>query len=113
MAGFLGSVETFQATAASDVTFNAIIVSGCLVGVTHRGYKSGDTVVAYLPTACNRYIFACDALAGAQTQGTKVYVTSGGAISFTATSNTLIGILYSAAAVGATEVDVITLLPTA
>ena len=95
--------EVIQATAAADLASGAPVAVGSLVGVALTNIASGETGSVQIAG-----VFSLPkASAGAIAQGAKVYLTSGGIITTTASGNTAAGFAESAAADGETTVKVL------
>lgn len=103
---FYGMMETFRTTAGSDIEANARVAVGGLVGYTRQAYASGDIVVAHFSAPVSVYVFELAATNLTISQGAKVYITSEGKVTGSASSNTLIGLAYSAVASGDTHAAV-------
>lgn len=103
---FIGNFESFRFTAAADTPVDTIVTAGALIGVTKDNVANGEEGLAFMGIARNVFSLPIEALAAAQTHGALVYITSGGALSFTSTDNTPFGILWADAASGATDIQV-------
>lgn len=103
---YIGTFDSFRFTPEADAPFDTIVNAGELYGVTKANVVAGETGLAFLGVPAVVFALPVEALAAAQTQGTAVYITSGGALSFTSTDNTKFGVLWQDAASGATEIQV-------
>ena len=105
---FLGTVETFEFVANSDLSENSLCVVGRLIGITRQSFKTGETAVAMLTGKMSHYnVELASAAADTIAQGTEIYLNSSGKATTSAGGNTLFGCLYQAAAAGDTHVDVL------
>lgn len=101
---FLGNIDGFLYTPAADVEPNTIIVSGGLVGVTRQFAPAGQPTWVFFGSPRSHYGFTLAEAAGAaKDQGTAVYITSEGVLTFTKSTNTLVG--YLAVGIAATDKD--------
>ncbi|MDR0610852.1 MAG: DUF2190 family protein [Planctomycetaceae bacterium] len=91
----------FPVTQQAGVEPDKIVTSGNLVGITKFAYKQNETGLAYLD---GEYLVPIAALAGPVTQGTALYVTSAGAFTTTASTNTKVGSVSRAAATSDTSI---------
>lgn len=102
MKNFVQKGETINITAGGAITSGSIVTVGATAGVAAGTYETGETAVVNL---CGVYNVPKVA-SGAITQGAKVYVISGEA-GTTVGSNVFLGFAHSAAADGATTIDVL------
>ena len=103
---YCGTFDSFRFTAEADTSYDTIVKAGELYGVTKANVAAGDQGLAFVGIPAVVFSLPVETLAAAQTQGTAVYITSGGALSFTSTDNTKFGVLWEDAASGATEIKV-------
>lgn len=81
-------------TGSRDYAGNAITVTGNGETITLAGGRGGESLSAddkATVTFSGTYAFPVTGASASTTQGTKVYITSGGTLTLTATSNTLYG----------------------
>lgn len=103
---YIGTFDSFRFAAEADTPVDTIVNAGEFYGVTKHNVQAGEVGMAYIGIPAVVFALPIEALAAAQTQGTAVYITSGGALSFTSTDNTKFGVLWEDAASGATEIKV-------
>ena len=111
---YIGNFDSFRFTSESAVDANAVVTSGGFFGITRANVPAGEVGLAFLGTPVSVYTFDITALAENKDLGTAVYIDGDGAITFDAndgaaqnpTAYTQIGMLWKAAAAGATEIFV-------
>lgn len=103
---YIGTFDSFRFTPQADTACDSIVNAGELYGVTKDNVAAGEVGLAFIGVPAVVFALPIEALAAAKTAGTAVYITSGGALSFTSTDNTKFGVLWQDAASGATEVQV-------
>lgn len=104
MKNFIEKGETMNIVAGvGGIASGAPVVVVDVVGVSVGAYAEGETAVLHL----NGVFELPKVASGAIPQGTKVYITSGGNITATATSNTFTGYAHETAADGATIINVL------
>lgn len=102
MKNFVQHGKTIETVAGGAIASGAIVVVGATAGVAAGAYATGETVVVNLEG-----VYALPKVAsGAIAQGAKCYHT-GGEITGTASTNVFVGYAHSAAADGATTINVL------
>ena len=105
---FNGMIDGFIYTPAADLDPNTVVVSGGLVGVTRQFAPASQPTWVFFGSPRSVYGFTLAEAAGAaKDQGTAVYITSEGVLTFTKSSNTLVGYLAEGIAATDTEINVI------
>ena len=105
---FNGMIDGFIYTPAADLDPNTVVVSGGLVGVTRQYAPANQPTWIFFGSPRSVYGFTLAEAAGAaKDQGTAVYITSEGVLTFTKSTNTLVGYLAEGIAATDTEINVI------
>ncbi len=99
MKNFIESGDTFEATLTADAAPGDIVVKGELVGVLVNGGAVGDVIAAKRTGA-----YWYPKVAGAMSQGDKLYLNSDNKLTKTATDNPFVGYAFASAA--ASDADV-------
>ena len=103
-----GNIDGFLYTPSADLEPNTIVVSGGLVGVTRQFAPANQPSWVFFGGPRSHYGFTLAEAAGAaKDQGTAVYVTSEGVLTFTKSTNTLVGYLMTGIAATDKDIDVI------
>ena len=102
MKNFVQHGKTIETVAGGAIASGAIVVVGATAGVSSGAYATGDTVVVNLEGVYKLPKVASGAIA----QGAKCYHTSG-EITGTASTNVFVGYAHTAAADGATTINVL------
>ena len=105
---FNGMIDGFIYTPSADIEPNTVVVSGGLVGVTRQFAPANQPIWVFFggPRSCYGFTLA-EAAGAAKDQGTAVYITSEGVLTFTKSTNTLVGYLAEGIAATDTEINVI------
>ncbi len=101
MKNYIEQGAVLTTTAAAAVTSGDPVIVGDMTGVAANDAAIGETLVLNL-----HGVYRLAKVAGAIAQGAKVYLTSGGNITTTASGNTLVGRAFKAAANDDETVDV-------
>jgi len=96
-----GNTLDYPNTSGATITAGTPVAATDVVGVVHEDIADGSTGVLH---TCG--VFTLPKVTGAITLGQKVYLTAGGNISTTATSNTFAGHAWTAAASADSTVNV-------
>ena len=110
---YIGTFDSFRFTPQADTACDSIVNAGELYGVTKDNVAAGEVGLAFIGVPAVVFALPIDALAENKTVGTAVYIDGDGDLTFAANNGSSpavaydkFGVLWEAAASGATEIKV-------